>query len=71
MPVRRSDGYSVEAVDVQAAPDAQLRMVADLMRRLGREAIPEDPETPSQVLIGQMRGMPPIADARAFVARSR
>lgn len=51
-------GYRVEAVDVQAAPEEQLRMVAGLMGRLGREAIAEDPKTPAEVLIGQMRGMP-------------
>src|SRR5438132_685106 len=65
----RAGAYTVEQVDLPAAPDALLREIAALRNVLDRELLPDDPPSPPEAFMARVRSRPKMFQTRNWIAR--
>lgn len=60
--------YAIEEVDLPGLPDEPLFALARFNRRLGRERIPDDPDTPLELMVRRFRNRPAPMIGRDWIA---
>lgn len=62
--------YTIEQVDLASLPDDKLRPVAELNVVMDREVVPEDPDTPLDVLMQRWRSLPKLVIRKDWIAKT-
>jgi mycothiol synthase len=64
----RVGAYAIEQAELATLPDERLRRVAELVLVMDREAVPEDPETPIEVVMQRWRAKPELMIRTDWIA---
>ncbi len=67
--MKTPDGYTITAVDLASASDAQITEAARLLQTQNHERVPEDPITPIEVIKQRLRATTPNQWRATFAAR--
>src|SRR2546430_9643181 len=63
-------GYAIEAFEVATLPNGDIRQVAELRNALNGERSPEDPPTPTEVVVDRLRARPKMIEFTEWLARA-